>query len=305
MSVNLNVGLGANLILRNPVTVASGTYGYGRDFEAFYPPATLGGIFIKGITTHERAGNPCPRIVETHAGMLNAIGLQNIGIDALENDKFKQFEGIGTHIFANISGADEKDFARLAHRASRVPGISALELNVSCPNLKAGGIDFGRNPALTAKITAACVRESALPVFVKLTPNVTDVVCVAEAAMANGATGVSLVNTFQAMAIDIERRRPFLANVMGGLSGPAIKPIAVRMVWQVWKELRCPIIGMGGVASTEDAVEFMMAGAAAVSIGTMNFVRPNIGAEVVAGIEQWCESHGVKDIAEIRGCAQS
>lgn len=303
MSPRLDVQVGG-LFLKNPVTVASGTYGYGKDFEEFYHPSKLGGLFIKGITARARIGNPTPRIVETPSGMINAIGLQNIGIDALEQQVFRQFKGIGTEIFANISGADEEDFAQLAYRASRIPGISALELNVSCPNLKSGGIDFGRKPELTKKITQVCVQNSVKPVFVKLTPNVTDIVCVAEAAMSSGAAGVTLVNTFQAMTIDIEKRKPYLANVIGGLSGPAIRPIAVRMVWQIWQALKCPIIGMGGIASHEDALEFIMAGAAAVSIGTMNFVNPTVAADIVDGLETWCRNHKVAEISQLIGAAQ-
>lgn len=303
MHPRLSVEIGG-VFLKNPVTVASGTYGYGNDFKGFYHPSKLGGLFIKGITTHSRMGNPTPRIVETPSGMINAIGLQNIGIDALEQQASRQFKEIGTEVFANISGADEEDFAQLAYRASRVPGISALELNVSCPNLKSGGIDFGRKPDLTKRITQVCVQNSAKPVFVKLTPNVTDIVRVAEAAMFSGAAGVTLVNTFQAMSIDIERRKPYLANIMGGLSGPAIRPIAVRMVWQIWKALKCPIIGMGGITSHEDALEFIMAGAAAVSIGTMNFVNPTVAVDVIDGLETWCRNHGVGDISQLIGVAQ-
>ncbi len=299
--IDTSVNLGP-LQLKNPVTVASGTYGYGTAYDRYYPSSTVGGIFLKGITSSPRDGNPTPRICETPSGMINSIGLQNIGIDHLEQESV-QLQQLDTTVFANISGADEGDFARLAFRASRIAGISALELNVSCPNLKGGGIDFGRDPKMIATITNACVKESLLPVFVKLTPNVTDIVTVAAAAMNAGATGVSLVNTFQAMAIDIEKRIPKLKNVMGGLSGPAIRPIAVRMVWQVWRDLKCPIIGMGGIASSEDAIEFLMAGASAVSIGTMNFVKPMIVPEVINGICKWCEHHDVAAVAELIGAA--
>jgi dihydroorotate dehydrogenase (NAD+) catalytic subunit len=302
MMTDLSVALGG-LQLRNPVTVASGTFGYGREYEEFFDPSLLGAIFIKGITIHPRAGNETPRLVETPSGLINSIGLQNIGIEQLEQTKWREFEGIAAAICANVSGNTPEEFEELAYRASRVPHIAALELNISCPNVKAGGVEFGRNPTVARDITRRCVAASAVPVLVKLTPNVTDVVEVAAAVMEEGAAGVTLVNTFLALAIDSERRRPVLANVFGGLSGPAIKPIALRMVWQVWRALRCPIIGMGGIMNGTDAVEFLLAGATAVSIGTANFVNPTAAADTLREIGEYCDRHGVKQISELTGAA--
>lgn len=303
-NVDLTTRLGS-LTLSNPVTVASGTFGYGREFEDFFDPSRLGAIFIKGITMKPRDGNWTPRLVETPSGLINSIGLQNIGIDDLEQHKWKEFEGIQAAICANLSGDTVDQFEELAHRASRVPGIAALELNISCPNIKAGGVEFGRNPITAAEITRVSVTASRVPVIVKLTPNVTDVVEIAAAVLNAGADAVSLVNTFLAMSIDIEKRRPVLNNIMGGLSGPAIRPIAVRMTWQVWKALHCPIIGMGGIMSGEDAIEFMLAGAAAVSVGTANFVNPTAAVDVLDGIQAYCAHHGVRSCAELVGAAHS
>lgn len=291
------------LELKNPVTVASGTFGYGLEFSDFYDPSRLGGIFLKGLTREPRLGNTPPRLVETPSGLINAIGLQNIGIDAFCQHKWRELESIRTLIGVNISGGSPEEYAELAERASSVPLVGVVEINVSCPNVKHGGVEFGRSAAHIRAITRACVATSRVPVIVKLSPNVTDIVEMAEAALEAGAVGVSLVNTFLAMAIDIERRRPVLPNIVGGLSGPAIKPIAVRMVWQVWRALRCPIIGMGGIMSGADAVEFLLAGASAVSVGTANFVNPTAGVDVLAELEAYCQRHGVRHIQELIGAA--
>jgi dihydroorotate dehydrogenase (NAD+) catalytic subunit len=291
------------LALKNPVTVASGTFGYGMEFADFYDPSLLGGIFLKGLTIKPRPGNEMPRLVETPCGLINSIGLQNVGIDDFCGRKWRELEHIDSAICANISGNSVEEFVTLAERAGSVPVVRALELNISCPNIKAGGVEFGRSPAMAREITKRCVEASRVPVLVKLTPNVTDVVEVAAAAMESGAAGVTLVNTFLAMAIDAEKRRPVLHNIMGGLSGPAIKPIALRMVWQVWRELRCPIIGMGGIMSGTDAIEFMLAGASAVSIGTANFVNPTAGLDAIEGIRAYCERHGVSQVRELIGAA--
>jgi dihydroorotate dehydrogenase (NAD+) catalytic subunit len=302
MACDLTTQLG-NLALKNPVTVASGTFGYGLEFADFYDPSILGGIFLKGLTREPRQGNPLPRLVETPAGLINSIGLQNIGIDEFCEHKWHELASVHTVIGVNISGRSPEEYAELAGRASEVPIVKAIEINVSCPNVKEGGVEFGRSAEHIRTITRLCAQATRLPLIVKLSPNVTNIVEMAEAAMSSGASAVSLVNTFLAMAIDVERRRPVLRNVMGGLSGPAIKPIALRMVWQVWQALRCPIIGMGGVMSGTDAVEFLLAGASAVSIGTANFVNPTAGIDVLRELEEWCNAHGVASVRELIGAA--
>lgn len=300
--VDLGTSVGA-LALKNPVTVASGTFGYGLEYQDFYDPSLLGGIFLKGMTVQPREGNLPQRLVETPSGLINSIGLQNIGIDTFVETKWREVAHIDSAICLNLSGASIDEFVILAEKASSVPIVSAIELNISCPNIKVGGVDFGRRPELAREITSHVVAVSRVPVLVKLTPNVTDIVEIAAAAMEAGASGVTLVNTFLAMAIDAERRRPVLNNVMGGLSGPAIKPIALRMVWQVWKALHCPILGMGGIMSATDAIEFLLAGASAISIGTANFVNPTAGRDVLWGIREYCERHGVKQLSELVGAA--
>lgn len=291
------------LVLKNPVTVASGTFGYGLEFSDFYDPSLLGGIFLKGLTREPRIGNRPPRLVETPSGLINSIGLQNIGIEEFCERKWRELANIHTLIGVNISGRSPEEYAELADRASRVPIVGAIEVNVSCPNVKEGGVEFGRSEHHIRTITQACVQASRAPVIVKLSPNVTDVVPLAAAAMESGASAVSLVNTFLAIAIDAEKRRPVLGNVFGGLSGPAIKPIALRMVWQVWRALRCPIIGMGGIMTGTDAVEFLLAGASGVSVGTGNFVNPTAGVDVLRGIEEYCNRHGINQIQELVGAA--
>lgn len=291
------------LVLKNPVTVASGTFGYGLEFSDFYDPSLLGGIFLKGLTREPRIGNTPPRLVETPSGLINSIGLQNIGIEEFCEHKWRELANIHTLIGVNISGRSPEEYAELADRASRVPIVGTIEVNVSCPNVKEGGVEFGRSEHHIRTITQACVQASRVPVIVKLSPNVTDVVPLAAAAMESGASAVSLVNTFLAIAIDAEKRRPVLGNVFGGLSGPAIKPIALRMVWQVWRALRCPIIGMGGIMTGTDAVEFLLAGASAVSVGTGNFVNPTAGVDVLRGIEEYCNRHGINQIQELVGAA--
>jgi dihydroorotate dehydrogenase (NAD+) catalytic subunit len=293
------------LTLKNPVTVASGTFGYGLEFAEFYDPVLLGGIFLKGLTREPRAGNELPRLVETPSGLINSIGLQNIGIEEFCTHKWRELEGINTLIGVNISGRSPEEYAELTERASQVPIVGAIEVNVSCPNVKEGGVEFGRSAEHIRTITRACVEASRVPVIVKLSPNVTDLVPLAAAAMESGATAVSLVNTFLAMAIDAQTRRPVLRNIFGGLSGPAIKPIALRMVWQVWRELRCPIIGMGGIMSGTDAVEFLLAGASAVSVGTANFVNPTAGRDILRELEDYCERHGVRRVRELVGAAHA
>lgn len=302
MTCDLTTRVGP-LVLTNPVTVASGTFGYGKEFAEFYDPSLLGGIFLKGLTLEPRLGNEPPRLVETPSGLINSIGLQNIGINDFCERKWLELRNVNTLIGVNISGRSPEEYAELARRASEVPIVGAIEVNVSCPNIKEGGVEFGRSEHHIRAITAACVAASRVPIIVKLSPNVTDVVTLAAAALESGACAVSLVNTFLAMAIDIERRRPVLRNTFGGLSGPAIKPIALRMVWQVWRSLRCPIIGMGGIMSGTDAIEFMLAGASAISVGTANFINPTAGRDVLHGIEDYCNRYGVKRVEELIGAA--
>lgn len=302
--IDLSTSVGT-LKLGNPVTVASGTFGYGLEFSDFYDPSCLGAIFLKGLTISPRLGNRTPRLVETPSGLLNSIGLQNIGIDEFVQNKWHELEHIRAAICVNLSGNSIDEFVTLAWKSSSVPIVRALELNISCPNIKAGGVEFGRSESMAREITAACVEASSVPVLVKLTPNVTDIVPIAAAAMEAGAAGVTLVNTFLGMAIDVDKRRPVLDNVMGGLSGPAIRPIAVRMVWQAWKALKCPILGMGGIMTGADAIEFMLAGASAIGVGTANFVNPTAGIDILRGIEAYCTRHNVGRVADLVGLAHS
>jgi dihydroorotate dehydrogenase (NAD+) catalytic subunit len=304
---DLQVKIGP-LVLKNPVTVASGTFSYGETYADFYDPSLLGAIFLKTVTREERSGNPPPRTVETPCGMLNAIGLMNPGIERFLGKVLPALEKIKTHIVANISANSVDDFVYLAERLSQEDNsesgaskISAIELNLSCPNIQQGKMIFGTDAGMIHNITASVVRHTELPVIVKLTPNVTNIVEMARAAEDAGATAVSVANTFLAMAIDVETRRPKLANITGGLSGPAIKPICLRMVWQVARAVRIPVIGIGGITTATDAIEFFLAGATAVAVGTANFVRPRAPLEILAGIEQYLTRHGYARITDIVG----
>jgi dihydroorotate dehydrogenase (NAD+) catalytic subunit len=302
--VNLEVKIG-QLILKNPVTVASGTFSYGEVYTDFYDPSVLGAIFLKTVTLDERVGNPPPRTAETPSGMLNAIGLMNPGVERFLSEIVPTLENIKTHIIANISAYSPEDFARLAERISGARKISALELNLSCPNIEQGKMIFGTDARMIRSITSAVVRHTHLPVIVKLTPNVTDIGDMARAAEDAGATAVSVANTFLAMAIDIETRRPKLANVTGGLSGPAIKPITLRMVWQVAQAVKIPIIGSGGIMSAADAIEYVFAGATAIAVGTANFVHPRAPREILAGIEAYLVRHGCSAMSDIIGTLET
>jgi dihydroorotate dehydrogenase (NAD+) catalytic subunit len=283
---DLSVQLGP-LRLKNPVTVASGTYGYGTEYEAFHDPAKLGAIFLKGLTLETRPGNAPQRLVETPSGLINAIGLQNVGVEEFISKKLPAIEQLNTVCIANICGSTMEDYVALAHRLTAFKRIDALELNISCPNVKSGCMAFGSDPKMTEEVTRRVVGATDRPVIVKLSPNVTSIATMAKAAEAGGATALAVVNTFLALAIDIKTRRPRLGNVTGGLSGPAIRPIAVRMVWEAAKAVRIPIIGQGGITCAGDALEFLIAGASAISIGTANFINPNVGLEVLAGIEHY------------------
>jgi dihydroorotate dehydrogenase (NAD+) catalytic subunit len=292
----------AGLSLKNPVITASGTFGYGLEFSRYGDLKALGGICVKGLSLKPRQGNPMPRVAETPCGMLNAIGLQNCGVETFVRDKLPFLPWRDTAVIANLYACEAGEFAELAGVLAAEEGIAALEVNISCPNVKAGGILFGQDPAMAAKVTEAVKKRSgAKPVMVKLSPNVTDIAAVARAAQAAGADMLSLVNTLSGMSVDVFSRRPRLANVIGGLSGPAIKPVALRCVWQVCRAVGIPVIGMGGIASAEDALEFILVGAHAVQVGTANFLRPDFAFNLVEELPPLLERLGVSSWEEFRG----
>jgi dihydroorotate dehydrogenase (NAD+) catalytic subunit len=309
MPADLTTKLGP-LTLKNPVLTASGTFGFGEEYAAYFDLSRLGGVMVKGTTLQPRPGNAAPRIMETPAGLLNAIGLQNPGVDAVIAHKLPWLTQFDTAVIVNVAGNTVEDYAETARRLQRAneaaqhPLLAAIELNVSCPNVKAGGMAVGVDPALTREVVAAVREVTTLPLITKLSPNVTDIVAMARAAVEGGTDALSLINTLIGMTIDVARRRPVLANVTGGLSGPAIRPVAVHMVWQVARELPVPIIGIGGITSAHDALEFIMAGASAVAVGSANFVDPLTSIKVLEGLEQWCEREGVASLAEVIGAAQ-
>lgn len=299
-AIDLRVSIGP-LALANPVMSASGTFGYGREFAEFFDLKRLGAVVVKGISLAPRAGNPPPRIVETACGMLNAIGLENTGVERFILEKMPYLADLGVPVIVNILGDSVEEYRQIARRLAGVPGIAALEVNISCPNVKKGGVAFGADPGMAAMVTAAVREEIAVPVMVKLSPNVTDVTVVARAVEEAGADAVSLINTLIGMAIDLKSRRPRLANVIGGLSGPAIKPVAMRMVYQVARAVRIPVIGIGGIATAEDAMEFMLAGATAVQVGTASFINPRACAEVVEGIAGYVDQEKLGSVRELIG----
>jgi dihydroorotate dehydrogenase (NAD+) catalytic subunit len=282
---------------------ASGTFGYGTEYAPFFDIQRLGAIICKGTTLKPRRGNPQPRLVETASGLINSIGLQNIGVEALVRDVAPVWATWRVPVIVNIAGDSVEQFAALAARLDGVPGVSGFELNISCPNV-AGGMDFGQDPHLAAAVTAAVLRETTLPVIVKLTPNVTDVREIARAAADAGADALCVINTIQGMAIDVKQRRPAISTVFGGLSGPAIKPIALRMVYQVAEAVDVPVIGCGGIASATDAIEFVMAGATAVQVGTATFSNPCAPLDILEGIESFLRDEGLADLGELRGVAR-
>jgi len=300
--LNLQVNLGG-MQLKNPVTVASGTFGYGFEYEPFVDIAGLGAVIVKGTTLEPRMGNPSPRIIETPAGMLNAIGLENPGVDVFIGEYLPALRSRGVTVIANIAGNTMEEYARLAARLDGQPGIAGLELNISCPNVKQGGLQFGTDPVMVKEMVAAVKSQTSLPVMPKLSPNVTDITAIARAAYEGGADCLALINTLMGMAIDVDKRRPVLANTFGGLSGPAIKPVALRMVYQVAQEVPLPIMGLGGIMNTRDALEFLMAGATAISIGTANFVDPMITTQIIAGLQEYMEECHIADINDIIGAA--
>lgn len=300
MSDRLQVKLGS-ITLKNPIMPASGCFGFGREYSHFYNLEKLGAIAVKAITPEKRAGNPTPRVAETPAGMLNAIGLQNAGLAEVMDRELPWVGQFGIPVFANIAGETIKDYVTVAETVSRSEHVQALELNISCPNVDCGGVTFGTDPTLAAEVTAAVKQVSAVPVFVKLTPHAGDIVAVAKAVEKAGADGLSMINTLLGMRFDLKTRKPILANRQGGLSGPAIKPVALRMIWEVSQVVHLPIIGMGGITSAEDVVEFFLAGASAVAIGTANFSNPTICVEIIEDLDQLLQKMNVKHISELTG----
>ena len=298
--VDLNVKIG-NLSLKNPVLTASGTFGYGHEFADFIDLARLGGVIVKGTTLHHREGNPYPRMAETPSGMLNAVGLQNKGVDYFIEHIYPTLTGIDTNFIVNVSGSSVEDYVATAEKINQLEGIPAIELNISCPNVKQGGMSFGTSARAAEEVVAAVRRAYNKTLIVKLSPNVTDITEIARAAEAAGADSVSLINTLLGMAIDAEKRRPLLSTITGGLSGACVKPIALRMVWQVRQAVNIPIIGLGGIMSATDAIEFLLAGATAVEIGTANFIDPAITVKVVDGITDYLQRHNMKDVHELIG----
>jgi dihydroorotate dehydrogenase (NAD+) catalytic subunit len=292
------------LTLANPVMTASGTFGWGTEYEHLFDIQKLGAIVSKGTTLKPREGNPQPRLAETPCGVLNAIGLQNIGVEAVIKEKAPIWAGWRVPVIVNIVGETVEEYAALAQRLDGVSGISGIEVNIGCPNIEAGGAEFGANPKSAAKVTAAVKKATSLPVLVKLTPNTGDIVGVAQAVAEAGADAVSLINTLKGIAIDISKRRPLLGNISGGLSGPAIKPVALFMVYEVAGAVSVPVVGIGGIATASDALEFIMAGASAVQVGTANFTNPKAPLEVLEGIEAFMVKEGVKDIAELIGAGR-
>jgi dihydroorotate dehydrogenase (NAD+) catalytic subunit len=299
MAVNLG-----RLKLKNPVMTASGTFGYGEEYADYIDLNKLGAIVVKGLSLKPRIGNPPPRIMETTGGMLNAVGLQNIGVDAFIEEKLPFLRKYDVAVIANIYGETYDEYKKVAKKLGAAKGVHALEVNISCPNVKKGGVSFGSDPKVAAKVTQAVKEETSLPVIVKLTPNVTDISAIAQAVEKAGADAISLINTLTGLAVDLKSRKPHLKNITGGLSGPAIKPIALRMVWEVVQRVSVPVIGIGGIMTAEDALEFLILGAQAVQIGTANFVNPQTTMEVIDGIKDYLTANKIKDINEIIGTFQ-
>ena len=296
----LEVNIGS-LRLKNPVLTASGTFGYGLEFADFIDLNALGGFIVKGTTLHPRQGNDYPRMVETASGMLNCVGLQNKGVDYFCDVIYPQLSGFDTNVIVNVSGSSPDEYAECAARIARLERVPAIELNISCPNVKDGGMAFGVTVSGAASVVRAVRKAYPNTLIVKLSPNVTDIVEIAKAVEGEGADCVSLINTLMGMAIDIERRRPMLSISTGGLSGPAVKPVALRMVWQVARAVNIPVIGLGGIMNARVAIEFLMAGATAIQVGTANFIDPSVTVKIVKGMDEWLEAHGCKSVDEIIG----
>lgn len=303
LTVDIAPGHKNSLVLKNPVMPASGCFSWGLEFARHFDIEALGAVVSKGVTMAARQGNAQPRVAETPGGMLNSIGLQNIGIDACISDMAPLWARWDTPVIVNIAGDTIDEFGEMARMLDGVPGIAALELNISCPNVDMGGIEIGQDIASSARATRAAVRNTDLPVIVKITPNVTDPVGLARACEAEGAAAICAINTVLGLAIDLRRRKPVLPRARGGLSGPAIKPIALRIVYDVARAVSVPVIGCGGIRSGEDAVEFLMAGATAVQVGTATFANPRALLDVIEGIERWMGTNGIEDVNELIGCA--
>ena len=301
---DLSVSIGG-IELKNPVMTASGTFGYAREFDDFVDLNRLGAIIVKGLSLKPSMGNPPPRIVETPCGMLNAIGLENVGFTSFVEEKLQFLKELSTPIIINIYGKDIREYAELASRIDDIEEIAGIEVNISCPNVKAGGVAFGTNPDAGFKVVKAVRGNTGKPVMVKLTPNVTDITLIARSVEDAGADSISLINTITGMVIDIENRRPKLANITGGLSGPAIKPIALRMVWQVVQKVKIPVIGVGGIMTAEDALEFLIAGAVAVQVGTANLINPHATIDIIEGIEAFLIKRNIPRITDIIGTLQT
>lgn len=296
MKPDMTVEIGG-LMLKNPVMTASGTFGYGEEFAPYVEIERLGAVVVKGLSPQPKEGNPPPRIMETTAGMLNAVGLENVGIRAFVDTKLPFLKGFDTVVVANIFGDTVDEYVEVASIAGTTEGIHAIEVNISCPNVKRGGLAFGADPAIAAEVTRRVKAVSERPVIVKLTPNVTDITVIARACEDAGADAVSLINTLLGLSVDIETRRPHIRNITGGLSGPAVKPVALRMVWETARAVSIPVIGLGGIMTAEDAIAFLIAGASAVQVGTANFVNPGVTMEIIDGIEDYLKRH---DIASVR-----
>ncbi len=299
LSVNI-----AGIEMKNPVMTASGTFGYGEEYAAYVDLNRLGAVVTKGLSARPRKGNPPPRIYETPSGMLNAIGLENVGAEAFIKGKLPFLRKYDTKIILNIFGNTIEEYAEVTEIFSNVEGVSGFEVNISCPNVKEGGINFGTDPKLTSEVLTAVRNATSLPIIAKLSPNVTDITTFAKIAENSGCDAVSLINTLIGMAVDIKNRRPVLANITGGLSGPAIKPVALRMVWQVAMAVKIPVIGIGGIMTAVDAIEFLLAGAKAIQIGTANFVNPSTTIDIIEGIEDYLNKNNISDINQIIGKLQ-
>ena len=304
MSINLQTKIGP-LELKNPVLTASGTFGYGLEFADFVDLNALGGFIVKGTTLDPRQGNPYPRLAETAQGMLNCVGLQNKGVDYFCKEIYPKLKDLDTNVIVNVSGNSPENYAECARRVAELDKVPAIELNISCPNVKHGGMAFGVTTEGAASVVKAVRKAYPKTLIVKLSPNVTSIADIARAVEAEGADAVSLINTLMGMAIDAERQRPVLSIGTGGLSGPAVKPVALRMVWQVFEAVKIPVVGLGGIMNATDAIEFILAGAAAVEIGTANFIDPQTTVKVIAGIEDYLRRHGIRGVKELVGAAHN